>query len=355
MEKCDVLVIGLGPAGAAAATAAAKAGVRVLAAERRHAGRPPPGADENACPEFVPIPLGLHARATHIVIQSIVGTRRRVHGGSPSESLLPGSVVNRDAFDQALVEFSRAAGAQLRHDSPLSALDADESTAVLGYNGSARRVHYSALVAADGHASSVARLLGLPSLKNMFTRRYRVALHAPQDTVDVWVSPKYPGGYGWLVPAGREAVIGTGMEEQFAGEALDALHRQLAGAGLVGHEIRGRSAGAAVSVGGPRERLTLGNILFVGDAGGLAHPLTGAGIHPAVVSGEAAGRAAAEWAAGNLGAIPAYEAQMLGEFGETLERALKQREPLDLHWGAEFGTPGLEASGWSLVRGAFET
>jgi len=349
MEECDVLVIGLGPAGAAAATAAAKTGLRVVAVDRRQADA---GASR-ACPEFVPVPLGLHARAEHIVIQSIVGTRHHTEGAAPGTGLLPGSVVDRDAFDRALVDFSRAAGARLQRGAAITALDADECTATIGLNGNASRVHFRALVAADGHASAVARLLGLAPLQTMYTQRYRVALHVPQEAVDVWVSPRYPGGYGWLMPAGRDAVIATGMHERLAGEALDALHRQLAGAGQVGREIRGRSAGA-VSVGGLRERLIYGNILFAGDAGGLAHPLTGAGIHPAVVSGEAAGRAAAEWAAGNLGAIPGYEARMRGQFGETLERARRNREPFDSAWGERFGAPQRESSGWSLVRGAFE-
>jgi geranylgeranyl reductase family protein len=347
-DECDVLVVGLGPAGAAAATAAAKAGARVMAVERRQSL----GGVAN-CPEFIPIPLGLHARADHVVIQSIVGARNHLGDGTCADSLLPGCVVNRDAFDRALVDFSRAAGAQLRHDIVFAGMDADHSEATLSQNGRSHKVHYRALVAADGHASCVARLLGLPPLKTMYTRRYRVALHWPQDAVDIWISPRYPGGYGWLIPAGRDAVLGTGMEELFALQALDDLHRQLAGAGQVGNRILGQSAGA-VPVEGLRERLALGNILFAGDAGGLAHPLTGAGIHPAVVSGEAAGRAAAEWSVGHLGAIPTYEAVMRGQFGETLARALKRRELLELPLGAERGALDKEADEWSVMRGTFE-
>ncbi len=347
-DECDVLVVGLGPAGAAAATAAAKAGARVLAVERRQSL----GGVAN-CPEFIPVPLGLHARADHVVIQTIVGARNHLNDGTHADRLLPGCVVNRDAFDRALVDFSRAAGAELRHDVVLTGLDADHSEATLDRGGRSFRVHYRALVAADGHASMVARLLGLTSLKKMYTRRYRVALHWPQDAVDVWITPRYPGGYGWLIPAGRDAILGTGMEEQIAHEALDDLHRQLAGAGQVGIRILGQSAGA-VPVEGLRGKLAFGNILFAGDAGGLAHPLTGAGIHPAVVSGEAAGQAAAEWSAGHLGAIPAYEAKMRGQFGETLARALKRREPLESPMGAERGAPDSDAIDWRVVRGAFE-
>ncbi|MDP1634892.1 MAG: FAD-dependent monooxygenase, partial [Gallionellaceae bacterium] len=152
-DECDVLVVGLGPAGAAAATAAAKAGVRVLAVERRQSL----GGVAN-CPEFIPIPLGLHARADHVVIQGIVGARNHLNDGTRTDSLLPSCVVNRDAFDRALVDFSRAAGAQVRHDIVLAGLDADHSEATVNQNGRSRIVHYRALVAADGHASCVARL-----------------------------------------------------------------------------------------------------------------------------------------------------------------------------------------------------
>lgn len=143
------------------------------------------------------------------------------------------------------------------------------------------------------------------------------------------------------------------MEEHLAQEALDALRRQLAGAAMVEEAVLARSAGA-VPVEDIRNSLPQGNILFAGDAGGLAHPLTGAGIHPAVVSGEAAGQAAAEWAAGEITALPAYEAKMRSQFGETLARALRHRQLLAFPLGAELGRPGEEKCGWSVVRGAFE-
>lgn len=343
-DECDVLVVGLGPAGAAAATAAAQAGVRVLAIERRQAL----GGVAN-CPEFIPMPIGPHAGTDQIVIQSIFGAREHVHG-SQSEGLLAGCVVDRDAFDRALVDFSRAAGARLSHNTVLADLDADLSEATLSLSGRSCPLRYRALVAADGHASAVARLLGLPPLMKMYTLRYRVPLLAPRQEVEVWQSPRYPGGYGWLIPAGNQAVVAAGMAKEIAHAALSDLHRQLVMEGTVGSAILGQSAGA-VPIEGLRPKLTRGNILFAGDAGGLAHPLTGAGIHPAVISGEAAGQAAASWSGGDLGAISAYEAKMRGLFGESMARALRDREPLQVSIGTELRAPS--DTGWSAVRGAF--
>lgn len=344
-NECDVLVVGLGPAGAAAATVAAKAGARVVAVERR-----PASAWQMQGPEFIPFPLGSHAGAARVVIQLIAGARSHLTDGTLSDCGLQGSVVNRDVFDRALVDFARAAGADLRHGTALSGLDTDASAATIAGDGGVSVLRYRALVAADGAVSAVAGLLGMAPLKTMRTKCYRVPLNAPQNTIDVWLSPQHPEGYGWLIPAGSEAIIGTGLFSDSGSDALDALHAQLQAAGLVGGGIRAQTAGV-VAVGGMRERLAWGNILLAGDAAGLAHPLTGAGIYPAVVSGEAAGQAGAEWSAGRLGAISAYEAKIRGEFGEALERALRRREPLVSPWCAE---SGLEASGWSVVRGAFD-
>lgn len=348
MDKFDVLVIGLGPAGAAAATAASRAGARVLAVERRQS------VSGAVCPEFIPLPLGLHAQIDRVTIQRVVGSRNHMSDGTNLDDPVPGCVVDRDAFDRSLVDFARASGAGLLYDTSLKGLDADHCEATLIQAGQPRRIHFGALVAADGHASSVARLLGLPGLRKMHTWRYRVALCVPQGSIDVWLSPRYPGGYGWLMPAGRDAVIGTGMDEHLAHEALDALHGQLVAAGLVGREILGQSAGA-VPVEGLRARLTLGNILFAGDAAGMTHPITGAGVYSAVISGEAAGRAAAEWSAGHLGAIPAYEATMRGRFGEALAQASRRREPLESPPDAAPGMFDPDDRGWTVVRGAFNS
>jgi flavin-dependent dehydrogenase len=106
-------------------------------------------------------PLGLHAATDHVVIQNIVGSRDHRSNGDQAENLLPGCVVNRDAFDRALVDFSRAAGARLQHNAVFAGLDADHSEATLSRDGRSFVVRYRALVAADGHASAVARLLGL--------------------------------------------------------------------------------------------------------------------------------------------------------------------------------------------------
>ena len=70
MECCDVLIVGLGPAGGAAALAAATAGLRVLAVERRrNIGYPV------QCAEYVPLSLGKVVQQTGAEIQKVTAMR----------------------------------------------------------------------------------------------------------------------------------------------------------------------------------------------------------------------------------------------------------------------------------------
>lgn len=336
MERIDVLVVGLGPAGAAAATAAARAGARVLAIEARDSGRA-------MRPEVIPHPFGPQADR----LASHAATRPPETAGSGGAGRLWATIFDRGAFETALVDFARSAGARLAYGTSLSALDADSSTAELLQGDEGRRhLNYGALVAADGPDSTVARLLGYPALRKMYALNYRVALHVPQQRIGLWQSPRFPGGYGWLIPAGEEAIVGTCWQTHCHRQALEALHDHLAATGRVGRHVLGEAAGV-VPVDGLRRPLAYGNILFAGDAAGMCHPLIGLGVVPAVTAGEAAGKAAAHWCRGDTDAVPAYTAAMVEGFGPALARAKQMRQALLAPLPGE--DDALAAGSWRLV------
>ncbi|WP_308387833.1 hypothetical protein [Acidithiobacillus sp. AMEEHan] len=72
--------------------------------------------------------------------------------------------------------------------------------------------------------------------------------------------------------------------------------------------------------------------LLLGDAAGLTHPITGAGIPAAVISGEAAGQATVAWLAGDAGALEEYAEDMTDQFGPALQRAVQRRRELETVW-----------------------
>jgi flavin-dependent dehydrogenase len=112
---------------------------------------------------------------------------------------------------------------------------------------------------------------------------------------------------------------------------LDALHARLVTEERVGNQIFSRTGGA-IPVSGLRYRLVEGRVLFVGDAGGFTHPISGAGIAAAVISGESAGRAAAGVIAGDSTALEGFEEDMRDRFESSLQRAVERRRFLQGRW-----------------------
>jgi len=327
-------VIGLGPAGSSAAAAAARAGLAVIAVERKKVVGIPV-----QCAEFIPLPMSSYAN-TEVRAQPIAGMATYLPSGARAERAFGGLMIRRDRFDQALAKNAEGCGALLWTDAALRGIDAEEQVARVSTASGLREIGYRVLVAADGPLSSVANCLGLPRLPVVTTRQYTVPLARAQNDTDIWLSARYPGGYAWLFPKGSVANLGLGLDPALEDDMkgpLDELHASLAREGRVGAEVLLRTGGP-IPVGGLRERIVEGNALFVGDAAGLTHPITGAGIAPAVASGERAGAAAARALSGERRALADYEEEMREEFGPALERALVARRRMADIWN----TPAAE-------------
>jgi geranylgeranyl reductase family protein len=320
----DVLVVGCGPAGAAAAGVAAAAGLSVAVLERRRS----PGVPVQ-CAEWIPAPLAAYACAPGVRVQAVEGLASHLPAGRRLYSRVPGLMIDRARFDRALAERAQAAGARILFGSALVGLDPHRRMARVATATGTEDLRFRVLVAADGPHSAVARHLGLPPLPVTPTRQYTLPLERPLADCEIWLSPRHPGGYAWLFPRGGEAHLGVGFAAP-AGRlkpALDGLHERLVREGRVGARIL-RMTGGAIPVGGLRARLLVGTILFAGDAAGLTHPVSGAGIAAAVMSGEAAGAAAAAFLAGDSVALASYAQELREQYGPGLARALIHRHAL---------------------------
>jgi geranylgeranyl reductase family protein len=335
--ECDILVVGLGPAGAAAALEASRAGCEVVAVDRKAVlGEPV------QCAEYIPLPISDLAGDSAIRVQHVYGMRAHLPSGAIRDFTLGGLMVDRAAFDRALAESARAAGAVLWPGSRMIGLDCRAREADIRTPGGQETVAWKVLVAADGPHSPVASLLGLAPLVAAQTRQYTVALHEPTRRTEIWLSGRYPGGYAWLFPKGGVANLGLGLDRtdiRRLKPLLGALHTELCGEGRVG-KVVGRTGGA-IPVGGMRPQLVHGRVLFVGDAAGMAHPVTGAGIAPAVMSGRSAGRAAAAFLAGRPKVLAEYEEEMRDGFEASYVRAARCRQVLS--GTGKAGSPGSDA------------
>lgn len=343
MKTVDVLIIGAGPAGAAAAMMAAQAGLGVLAIDRREEVGVPV-----QCAEFIPMPMLAYSHG--VLYQTIQGMKSILPSGETVATDFPGLMIDRAAFDQALAVRAQQAGATIQLQTRLVALDAAHNTAVIRKGDQQDTVTWRVLIAADGPHSTVAAQCGLAELESVYTRQYTVGLLTPYADTDIWLSNDYPGGYAWLFPKGNLANLGLGIDKGYAQDLkrpLDDLHKQLVAQGLVDAHIHSRTGGA-IPVGGLREQLVLRNILFVGDAAGLTHPITGAGIPAAVISGERAGQAAAICLQqGKPSALDDYEEDMRDQFEVAINRAVERRRWMAQQWNTEPAQQdGMHKRGW---------
>jgi geranylgeranyl reductase family protein len=334
-KGADVIVLGLGPAGASAAAAAARLGAKVIALDRKHeAGRPV------QCAELVPALLAVDAG---VVRQKIDAMLTFVEDDAPDlNAHFPGRMLDRAAFDASLVDAAKAAGAEVRFDTRVLRVGGEGDVHLV--DGCTLRA--PVIIGADGPRSRAGKAIGSVNCELVETRQITVPLRSPHAATDIFLSADIPGGYGWLFPKGDVANLGAGVHPTARAQLkkiVARLHAQLSNAKsgtdhvfyrtgeketwsvpVLGLEIVA-TTGGAIPVGAmvkPRGRLGDTTVLLAGDAAGLANPVSGAGIAPAVHSGRLAGEAAVR------GDAVAYEEELEDVYGAALERALRRRREL---------------------------
>jgi geranylgeranyl reductase family protein len=300
----DVIVVGGGPAGSAAAIGLRRAGASVLVLERCELPRDKPCGDILGTqaldlvteleldPELLrPFPP-LTGFALHVAGRRTKVSRRSVSRGP--------RVIPRQTLDTALLELARNAGAEVRRANVDRV--AEQDSALMVHSGpdcyQARLV-----VGADGWGSVVARSLFHERHRGQVGLAGRAYVHDPggfDGLMHVFYAPETRPGYGWLFPIDRtHANVGVGVLKS-DGHRLPALFRRFLHdpgsplSTLLGEGARISSERSwPLALGWTNRRRARGRALLVGDAASLVGPLTGAGIHSALRSGLMAARHAA--------------------------------------------------------------
>ena len=292
MERFDVLVVGAGPAGSAAAIRLAAGGARVLLADRARFPRDKPCGGGLTGRALRHAPCDVSPVVEHVVDGFVLraGYRTQVARRSKTPVIL---MTQRRRLDAYLVERATAAGADFRDDAAVSEIVVELGGVSATVGGS--RVEASYLVGADGANGVVARSTGLgdgirPGVALEGNVAWGNLAPAPYRGT-AWVElGVVPGGYGWIFPKGDHANLGVGgwLDE---GPRLRSHLARLA-------RVHGLDPDALTDVRGhllpmrrPTSRSAHGRALLVGDAAGLVDPLSGDGIYEAFVSARLAAEA----------------------------------------------------------------
>ena len=317
-QQFDLVVVGAGPAGSAAAWQAAQTGAQVLLLDKAQFPRDKPCGD------------GLTARAVSYLqkmglAEQVARFHRvnRVKVFSPSEWELSfprrpgmpdhGHVARRPELDTLLLKHAESAGAQVRQSAEVTGPTFDDTGRVTGVTlKGGETVRAAAVIAADGAYSPLKRAMKLDSDYNGYSAiaiRAEMPANRPDvDSLDIYLKLAFAGdqlpGYGWVFPLGDGRVnIGLGYVNSyqnwqainataFLGEFLTRLPADWALPSI--DELKKSKTVRAW-------RLPMGftawppwrpGVLFAGDSLGAGKPASGAGISKALESGLAAGECA---------------------------------------------------------------
>ena len=329
---CDVLVIGAGPAGSMAAKTCAGKGVSVILIEKRNQVGVPV-----QCAEYVPWQITQEVKLPEAVIaQRIISMRTYMPDGEVVETQSRGFIIHRALFDQYLVTEAVEAGTKVCLQT--RATGYENGMVIAKDESQTLQIKAKIIIGADGPHSTVGKWMGSQNTEFVHTAQYQMPLCNGLYSTEVYFRRDIPGGYGWVFPKGETANVGVGVDLQFGvgpAETLNNFVEYLRKERVIEGEQMGVTGGA-IPVNGLLPKLWKQNMLLVGDAAGMAHPITGAGVSNAVlcgqIAGEIAGNAVLE---NNLDILSEYEKECRMLLGDSLMRARKKRELMESRWNGD--------------------
>jgi digeranylgeranylglycerophospholipid reductase len=374
-DNYDVLIVGAGPAGLAAAEAAVRQGVSTLVLERqKEIGYPvhTSGGSWISDMKALAIPEHLYHPINKVVFLS---PRREVaFNYDPAVAC----VIDVRGVYQHLAGRAVSAGAVLRvnHAVEQTLMDDGRVVGVTARSHTGERISLHARVTID--ASGFSRHVGVRTALGQAFHRYGFgaeydlyAPYYPQNEVYLIMGSAFaPCGYAWAFPRGNGRVrLGVGVihpdSEDDARAYLDSIMHTIP---QLVNKFKGASPleyhTGLFPAEGPVEQFSRSGLLLAGDAAGHGSALVGEGIRFAIYSGLMAGEVAAEAIkADDTSAeyLRRFDRQWRARFGRDMEIAYMFNKHIaaysDTQWDNALDllkqlTPAQAAQ---IVRGDFNT
>ena len=285
--ETDIVIVGAGPAGTAAAYDLCRAGKSVLLLDRHSFPR------HKACAGGLTFKT---LRALRYSVDSVIKKRCRrlvVGRGIDRETEFSSrhmicAMTIRSELDAFCLGKAVAAGARFQTIGRIDAIREHRDFVDLKTDSGPIRTVY--LIGADGAHSQVRRLSGeFPRKYHGFAIEGRLTCkpqHLPKMEFDFHVAAD---GYGWIFPKHNHINIGL-----FTGNPQVAFNRQNLqdyARRKLGREDVEAITGHHMGMGGWRYHPRSPRILLAGDAAGMVDPLLGEGLYNAIKSGQLAARA----------------------------------------------------------------
>ena len=306
--KFDVIVVGAGPAGSAAAYTAAKNGYKVLMIERASE----PGAKNVSGARIRDSVISKVFETKDLPFERIVKNSRLIFKTKETETQITVKpkeklyIISRLKFDKWLAKNAENAGALLITKTTVTGIEGNK---VITERGA---VEGDKIILAEGANALLSMSLGLrrelkpdetvlgvreiySSTRDEVAKRFNLQ----GDEGEIWeIVTDHPIPSAGFIYTYKDAVvigIGSSVDELIKNklkpyELLDVFKEPYLEL-VKGFSLREYSAKIIPEQGFPKFKPCKGNVYVAGDALGLVDPLTFDGIGPAVISGSLAGKA----------------------------------------------------------------
>lgn len=304
----DVIISGAGPAGSKCAEILARSGFKVALIEKNSDWRKPCGG-------------GLSARVMEKYFPQIKNLNPVIKTGAKLYSadfhLLEYNwkgygensiVVDRLEFDNLLREVAVDAGAQL-FDKNISydfIVKNKKKIGIKSKTSSGTEEYYANItIIADGMSSKLATKSGLRERWKIhdiaLAKCSIIESDSILDSKKIYIYFRPYKGYGWIFPINEKRInLGCGtFEEDNLNYNLNKIYHEFINNPNIKKFFSGTqhsviwTGSFPMSAKGVLEKSLYGdNIMIIGDAAGFVSPISGEGIHPSIVSGQAAAETA---------------------------------------------------------------
>ena len=301
--KCDVLVVGAGPAGSSAARAAAEAGAKTIFIDKKKEIGVPVQCAEAIGKYLIPfLPFKIPEEQ---LIWKIGGMSFRAEGITieRSEGLWSGYAINREKFDKWLANSAIESGAKLHLETELVDLEFSEkyhvTKAIVKAGDGMREIEPKVVVAADGVHSKVLNKLGFTNLKDkcgevLSFELNNLNLYKPTYE-QLYIGDFAPGAYAYIFPLSKSRA-NVGVASLFQTKKIERCYAEFLEIPEVRKQLTNGEKVAEKSGLAPihylADKWVYGNILLVGDAANQNFKPFIEGILPAIICGDIAGKTA---------------------------------------------------------------
>ena len=332
--KCDVLVVGAGPAGSSAARAAAKSRTKTVFIDKKEEiGVPVQCAEAVGKYLFPFMPFKIPKE------QLIWKTEGMIFYADDINIERRGRVwrsyaVNRNDFDAWLANSAVKEGAALLTSAELVDMEIkneyEVKRAIIKTPEGERIIEPRVVIAADGVDSTVLKLLGFKINKKgnigevLGYELKNLSLYNP-NFEHLFIGDFAPGGYAYIFPKSKH-VANVGVATLLPEKNLEEYYEEFLEIPEVKRLVKGAITVGEKSGKVPIRYLTdkwvYGNVLLAGDVASQNLKPFAEGILPAVICGDIAGKTASDYLKGKI-SLNAYSKRVRARFGNFLKMSDK--------------------------------